>query len=93
MLLFQTNLSLRIHQNVQTMNEMFIHSLFNQDISSCNVSNVTNMTGMFAYNGNFNQDLSSWNVSQVTACNGFNAYTSSTSWTLSKPNFTNCNPD
>ena len=79
--------------NIETMERMFLDCPFNQEISSWNVSSVTNMKEMFAYNGNFNQDLSSWNVSQVTACGGFNAYTSSTSWTLPKPNFTNCNPD
>ena len=38
---------------------------FNQDISSWDVSNVTNMSSMFIYNRGFNQDLSSWDVSNV----------------------------
>ena len=38
---------------------------FNQDISSWDVSNVTNMSGMFG-NSSFNQDISSWDVSNVT---------------------------
>jgi surface protein len=39
---------------------------FNQDISSWDVSNVTNMSGMFSDAKNFNQDISSWDVSNVT---------------------------
>jgi surface protein len=38
---------------------------FNQDISSWNVSSVTNMSVMFA-NTAFNQDISLWDVSAVT---------------------------
>jgi surface protein len=39
---------------------------FNQDISSWDVSNVTNMGFMFAEATVFNQDISSWDVSSVT---------------------------
>ena len=39
---------------------------FNGDISSWNVSAVTNMYRMFASATAFNGDLSSWNVSAVT---------------------------
>lgn len=38
---------------------------FNADISSWDVSNVTNMQGMFAKSG-FNGDISEWDVSNVT---------------------------
>ena len=38
---------------------------FNSDISSWDVSNVTNMSWMFNGAGAFNQDLSSWDVSNV----------------------------
>jgi surface protein len=38
---------------------------FNQDISSWNVSKVTNMDHMFFYTTAFNQDISSWDVSSV----------------------------
>ncbi|MDC0858190.1 BspA family leucine-rich repeat surface protein, partial [Flavobacteriaceae bacterium] len=38
---------------------------FNQDISSWDVSNVTDMSGMFALAITFNQDISSWDVSNV----------------------------
>ena len=40
-------------------------SSFNQDISSWDVSNVTNMTQMFSGATSFNQDISSWDVSNV----------------------------
>ena len=41
---------------------------FNQDISSWDVSNVTNMESMFQ-NNIFNQNISSWDVSNVTNMN------------------------
>ena len=39
--------------------------VFNQDISGWNVSNVTQMPGMFRQASAFNQNISSWNVSSV----------------------------
>ena len=39
---------------------------FNGDISGWNVSNVTNMEGMFCGCKSFNQDISNWDVSKVT---------------------------
>ena len=45
---------------------MFEQSAFNQDISSWDVSNVTNMDAMFDDASAFNQDISSWDVSSVT---------------------------
>ena len=44
-----------------------------------------------SYNSLFNKDLSSWNVSKVTDCYLFS--NNANSWSLPKPNFTNCNPD
>ena len=64
--------------------------LFNQDISSWDVSNVTDMASMLFGNNVFNQDLSPWVVTQVTNCISFSQ--GATSWTLPQPNFTNCNP-
>ena len=44
---------------------MFSYSSFNGDISKWNVSNVTNMRGMF-FSSNFNGDISDWDVGNVT---------------------------
>ncbi|MDA9907999.1 BspA family leucine-rich repeat surface protein, partial [Flavobacteriaceae bacterium] len=62
---------------------------FNQDISSWDVSNVTDMNGMFEDASSFNQDIGDWNVNGVNYCFNFNLNTPQ--WTLPKPNFTNCN--
>ena len=68
---------------------------FNSDISSWDVSSVDYMSYMFYNAENFNQDLSSWNVVNVVesfkGCTGFSL--NADSWTLPKPNFTNCNPN
>jgi surface protein len=40
-------------------------SAFNQDISSWDMSSVTDMLGMFDSAASFNQDISSWDVSSV----------------------------
>jgi len=51
---------------------------------------VTDMENMFYNAFAFNQNLSSWSVDGVTNCTDFSYGT--TSWTLPKPNFTNCTP-
>ena len=51
---------------VEYMDGGMFHEHFNQDLSSWDVSNVTNMEYMFSYAQNFNQDLSTWDVSNVT---------------------------
>ena len=45
------------------MKQMFMSSDFNKDISSWDVSKVTNMQETFKSTP-FNQDISSWNVSE-----------------------------
>ena len=75
--------------NVTNMEYMFYSATaFNQPIGDWDVSSVTNMESMFQSAAAFNQNLSSWNVDGVTSCN--NLCENTTSWTLPKPNFTNC---
>lgn len=62
---------------------------FQQDISNWDTSNVTNMNQMLRDTYSFNQDLSGWEVDNVIDCDLFMIGTSGT-WTLPKPNFTNC---
>ena len=50
----------QFNMNVTTANG------FNQDISSWDVSNVTNMRGLFSGADLFNQDIGNWDVSNVT---------------------------
>ncbi|MHA8050333.1 BspA family leucine-rich repeat surface protein [Aquirufa sp. ROCK-SH2] len=69
---------------------MFLMSIINSDISNWDVSKVRNMTNMFAYNNVFNQNLSKWSVKLVNQYLFFSH--ENTSWTLPKPNFTNCTP-
>jgi len=76
--------------NVTDMRGMFLSSPFNQPIGGWNVSNVTDMAQMFYDATSFNKDLSSWSVDGVTQCSQFSD--NATSWTLPKPNFTNCTP-
>ena len=54
--------------NVTDMSDMFRGaSSFNSDLSSWNVSNVTDMSLMFYHTTSyFTSDLSSWDVSKVT---------------------------
>lgn len=51
-------------------NTFYLDSIFNQDISSWDVSNVTNMSYLFAGASTFNQDISFWDVSNVRYMNG-----------------------
>ena len=51
---------------ITDMSELFLYSLFNDNIGNWDVSSVTNMDQMFRGATSFNQDLSSWDVSSVT---------------------------
>jgi surface protein len=77
------------------MGEMFSFkfsnvSVFNQPLGDWDTSNVAEMDNMFDSAISYNQDLSSWNVDNVTSYDNFDNNTPS--WTLPKPNFTNCTP-
>ena len=52
--------------NVVNMRAMFAGTKFNQDISSWNTSNVTDMSHMFSGATVFNKPLNTWDVSNVT---------------------------
>ena len=52
--------------NVTDMSSAFAEASFNEDISSWDTSNVTNMAQMFYSCSEFNQDISSWDTSNVT---------------------------
>ena len=51
---------------ITDMSSLFERTDFNGDISRWDVSNVTNMWGMFYGCNAFNQDISNWDVSNVT---------------------------
>lgn len=50
---------------------------FNQNIDGWDVSNVTDMAGMFLYASLFNQDIGSWDVSNVKRMTAMFAYATS----------------
>ena len=51
---------------ITDMSELFLYSLFNDNIGNWDVSSVTNMSSMFKSAPNFNGDISNWDVSSVT---------------------------
>ena len=76
---------------ITDMSYLFEGINFNGDISDWDVSNVTNMYGMFYGCYSFNQDISKWDVSNVTSmecmfktCEEFNQDISK--WDVSKVN-------
>ena len=54
---------------ITDMSNLFEKTNFNGDISSWDVSNVTNMHAMLGACKQFNQDISKWDVSNVTSMN------------------------
>jgi surface protein len=68
----------------------FMHS-FNQDISTWDVSNVTNMSVMFAGATSFNQPIGNWNVSNVTNMSGMFAGAASFNQPIGNWNVSNVN--
>ena len=75
--------------NVESMHNMFWDATsFNQPLNDWDVINVTTMYEMFWGAHLYNQDLSSWDISNVSSCQNF--CRDATSWTLPKPNFSNC---
>ena len=69
---------------IKDMSNLFKNSNFNGDISKWDVSNVTNMSYMFAYTDSFNQPLDKWDVSNVTEMSGMFYDTSSFNQPLDK---------
>lgn len=55
---------------VTNMQELFYEKPFNLNITSWDVSNVTNMEFMFRATTNFNQNIGNWDVSSVTNMGG-----------------------
>tara|TARA_B100000886_G_C20278736_1_gene430231 strand:- start:271 stop:564 length:294 start_codon:yes stop_codon:yes gene_type:complete len=91
------------------MGSMFIASLYNGVISQWDVSNVTDMSGIFYNVQSYNQSILGWGTSNVTdmsymfyrafSVNNINTGNVTNcyyfcfdviSWTLPKPNFSNC---
>ena len=76
-------------RNVTDMSNAFEDRDFNADISTWDVSSVTNMYLIFYGASSFNQDIGSWDVSNVTNMDGMFSYASSfnqdiSSWDVSK---------
>ncbi len=75
--------------NVTNMSGMFSNAQsYNQSILGWNTSNVTDMSYMFRRAFSFNQDTNNINTANVTNCSNF--CLDAISWTLPKPNFSNC---
>jgi surface protein len=64
------NASTSCTSGITDMSSLFNQVIFNEDISSWDVSNVTDMNQMFAESFAFNQPIDFWDVSAVTNMNG-----------------------
>ena len=53
---------------IKNMDDVFMYSLFEGDISQWNTSNVTSMDSMFTNTKKFNQDISNWNLEKIRLC-------------------------
>lgn len=51
--------------NVTDMSRLFIYTMFNENISHWDTSNVEDMTFMFGFANDFNQPIGNWDVSKV----------------------------
>tara|TARA_B110000902_G_scaffold14483_1_gene17219 strand:- start:91 stop:2274 length:2184 start_codon:yes stop_codon:yes gene_type:complete len=69
------NASTTCTSGITDMSSLFNQVIFNEDISSWDVSNVTNMNQMFAESYAFNQPIGYWDVSSVTNMNGLFFFT------------------
>ena len=66
---YWTELETTCTSGISDMSGVFKSSSFNGDISSWDVSSVTNMGELFFGSSSFNGDISSWDVSNVTHMN------------------------
>merc|ERR1711988_1063500 len=72
------------------MNSMFCYATsFDQPLNNWNVSNVSNMIGMFNRARSFNQPLYNWNVSNVTNMDSMFCYAQSFNQPLNNWNVSN----
>ena len=69
------NASTTCTSGITNMSSLFNQVIFNEDITSWDVSNVTNMNQMFAESYAFNQPIGYWDVSSVTNMNGLFFFT------------------
>ncbi len=60
--MFNGHIELWNTSQVNDMSYLFANTIFNQDISNWDVSNVETMDGMFAENEYFNQPIGKWNT-------------------------------
>lgn len=78
--------------NVNHMDQMFSdNSLFNQNISSWDVSNVISFDSMFKNATSFNQDISGWDVSNATNMTNMFVYATSFNQDISEWNVLSMN--